>query len=72
MEQVDAAFVVRLFAGHIVRADLVVDRSAGTPHGRGDVITGLQVADVRANFFDDAERFVTEDQVFEAGRRIAV
>src|SRR5205823_2267513 len=70
--EIDAALVIRLFAGHVVGADQVIDRAAGATDGGGDVVARLNLLHVGADFFHDAERLVADDEVVVAGRGVAV
>ena len=69
VQQVNAALVIDLLARHVRRADLIVDRAARAADRRGDVIARFQIAHVGANCFDNAKRFVPQDQKAEARRR---
>src|SRR5262249_43602349 len=68
----NAAFVIRLFAGHVVGADHVIDRLAGPANGGSDIIARLDVRDVGTNGFDHAKRFMPQHQKVVAGRSGAV
>src|SRR6185437_6960085 len=72
VQQVDAAFVIDLFAGHVRGADLVVDRAAGPADGGGHEVARLDVLDVEADLGHDAERLVAEDQEVVPRRGVAV
>jgi hypothetical protein len=53
-------------------ARLAIRIVAWTANGRNNEIAGFQAAHIRADFFNDAERFVADDQILETGRRRAV
>src|SRR5262249_1377756 len=70
--EVDPAFEIRIVSGHVLGADLIVEAGSRPAHGGGDVITGLEFADVRSNLLDTAKTLVAHNEVIVSGRRCAV
>src|SRR5262249_12241223 len=72
VKKVDTPFVINFFAGHVVGADHVVDRTTRTPHGGGDIVARLHATNIGSHFFHDPKRFVTEHQEVVSRRSVAV
>ena len=72
MTEIDPSFVIHLFAGNVVSSDRIEQRSTGSPDCAGNIIAGLQFGDLTANFKNLSEAFVTDDEVFAAGRSVSV
>jgi hypothetical protein len=72
---VDAAFGEFAGGAEILKfgaTRLAIRIVAGAADGRDDEVAGFEAADVGANFFNDAEGFVADDEIFKAGGRRAV
>jgi hypothetical protein len=73
VQEVDAAFVVRVVRRHVLKPDLVVDRVARPAHSGDDEPSRLDRArDVRPHLEHAPEVLVPDDEEVVAGRRHAV
>ena len=72
VQQIDAAFVVSLLTGHVVGADLIVDRTTRATYGCRHVIAHFDIPTVGPNLFDDSKRLMPQNEIVVARGWIAV
>ena len=72
MTQVDSTLVVCVVRGHVICADLVVERSAWAPDSGDNVIATLQLGHVLPNFLNNSERLMAYREIVKSGRGCAV